>query len=125
MKILIVDDDWVYRTIASRMMSLIDSSLTIEESENGEKGLANLEKQTDPNQKTVVLLDINMPVLDGWEFLEQIKKDDLYNLKQLDIYMVSSSTNESDILKAERFDFIKGFIHKPLSEENIKAIISR
>jgi len=121
---VIVDDDWVYRTVASRMMSLIDSSLTIEESENAQKGLANLEKQTDADQKTVVLLDINMPGLDGWGFLEQIKKNNFYNLSQLDIYMVSSSTNESDTLKAKRFDFIKGFVHKPLSEENIKAIIA-
>ena len=124
MKILIVDDDMVYRFVASRMMSIIDSSLAIEESENGQKGLANLENQKDSDLRTVVLLDINMPILDGWGFLEQLKKDSFYQLSQLEIYMVSSSTNESDILKAKQFDFIKGFIHKPLSEENIRAIIA-
>lgn len=124
MKILIVDDDMVYRMVSSRMMSLIDSSLLIEESENGQKGLVNLKNQRDSDLRTVVLLDINMPVLDGWGFLEQLKEDSFYQLSQLEIYMVSSSTNESDVLKAKQFDFIKGFIHKPLSEKNIRAIIS-
>tara|TARA_R110002050_G_scaffold288277_1_gene440134 strand:- start:5962 stop:6339 length:378 start_codon:yes stop_codon:yes gene_type:complete len=124
MKILIVDDDMVYRFVASRMMSLIDSSLVVEESENGQKGLAKLENQKDSDEKIVVLLDINMPVLDGWEFLEQLKQNGFYNLSKLEIYVVSSSTNESDILKAKQFDFIKGFIHKPLSKENILAIIN-
>jgi CheY-like chemotaxis protein len=123
MKILIIDDDMVYRTITSKMIAHINSSVIVEESENGEIGLSNLANQTDLGLRTVVFLDINMPVLNGWEFLEQIEKSNFYNFTQLEIYMVSSSTNERDILKAKDFDFIKGFIIKPLSKENLQGII--
>ncbi len=124
MKILIIDDDWVYRTITSKMIAHINQSVIVEESENGETGLANLEQQADQNLKTVVLLDINMPVLDGWEFLEQIQKSNFYHLAELEIYMVSSSTDERDILKAKDYDFVKGFIIKPLSKEKIQEILT-
>ena len=123
MKLLIVDDDMVFRMIASKMWMLVDSSVEIEECENGEQGLASLKKQKDLSQKIVVLLDINMPVLDGWSFLEQIEENNFYNLSQLNIYIVSSSADERDVLKAKRFGFLKGFIQKPLSEEDITAII--
>ena len=106
------------------MIAHINQSVIVEESENGETGLANLEHQADQNLKTVVLLDINMPVLDGWEFLEQIQKSNFYHLAELEIYMVSSSTDERDILKAKDYDFVKGFIIKPLSKEKIQEILT-
>jgi CheY-like chemotaxis protein len=124
MKVFIVDDDNIFRMIASKTLSLVESSLDIIECENGKDGLHGLNSLKDSHQKIIVLLDINMPVMDGWSFLEQLKKNDLYNLSNLNIYIVSSSTDKNDILKAEQFEFVKGFIHKPLNEANINAIIS-
>lgn len=123
MKVFIIDDDKIYRVIVSKMLKIIDSSIAIEESENGEMGLASLKNQNDLNQKIIVLLDINMPIINGWEFLELIEKNDFFKLSHLKIYMVSSSTDESDILKAKQYEFISGFIHKPLSRQDIEEII--
>jgi CheY-like chemotaxis protein len=124
MKVFIVDDDTVYRMIASRTLNLINSSLVIDECENGEVGLSCLKKQNNLHQRIVVFLDINMPVLDGWSFLEQLEKNNFYKLSKLNIYVVSSSTDKSDILKAKEYGFVKGFIHKPLTREDIKAIVA-
>jgi CheY-like chemotaxis protein len=123
MKVLIVDDDFIYRKISSKMLNLIEPSLQIEECANGEIGLAALKSQSDLSQKTIVLLDINMPILDGWGFLEEVEKQRFYEIPRLEIYLVTSSTDQSDILKAGKYSFLKGFIHKPLSKENIEKIL--
>lgn len=122
MEIVIIDDDLIYRMIITKMIKIIDASLTINQCEDGKAGLAMLEHLSNSKQKVVVLLDINMPVLDGWGFLEQIEKSNFYNLDQLIIYVVSSSTDESDILKATKYGFVKSFLHKPLSREDLEAI---
>src|SRR6056297_1715874 len=96
-ELFIVDDDQVFRLIVSKMIKYRDATVGICECENGEIGLAELKKRENAAHKMIVLLDINMPVVDGWTFLEEIEKNGFYNLPQLDIYMVTSSVDESDI----------------------------
>jgi DNA-binding NarL/FixJ family response regulator len=100
----------------------MDSSLVINQCENGAIGLNMLKEQSDANYKIIVLLDINTSY--WWlELLEQIEKSDFYNIHHLFIYIVSSSTDESDILKAQQYGFVKGFLHKPITSEDINRII--
>lgn len=122
-EIIIIDDDSIFRMIVSKTINKIDTSVIISECENGEIGLAKLESLTNSNHKIIVFLDINMPILDGWGFLDEIEKRNFYNLPQLLIYMVSSSIDINDILRAKQYEFIKGFFHKPLKRNEIKAII--
>jgi CheY-like chemotaxis protein len=123
-ELFIIDDDPIQRIIISKMVKLVDSSLEINQIGNGEKGLDKLEKIKNSNHPVILILDINMPVLDGWGFLDKIEKANFYNLPQLFIYMVSSSTDEIDIVKAQRYSFVKRFLHKPLSKKDISAIIN-
>ncbi len=123
-ELFIIDDDPIHRLIVSKMVNSIEPSLIISQCENGEIGLFKLEFLRDSTHKIIVLLDINMPILDGWGFLDKIQKCNFYNLSQLFIYIVSSSTDESDILKAKSYGFVKGFFHKPLKREEIKTLIS-
>ena len=89
-ELFIIDDDPIQRIIISKMVKLVDSSLEINQIGNGEKGLDKLEKIKYSNHPVILILDINMPVLDGWGFLDKIEKANFYNLPQLFIYMVSS-----------------------------------
>lgn len=123
-ELFIIDDDPILRLIISRMVISIEPTLTISQCENGEIGLSKLEFLRDSTHKVIVLLDINMPILNGWDFLDEIEKCNFYNLTQLFIYIVSSSTDESDILKAKGYGFVKGFFHKPLKREEIRTVIS-
>lgn len=124
-EIFIIDDDPIYRMIAKRMIARVDDTLKVTESENGEEALSDLKYKSIESNNIIVFLDVNMPVLDGWGFLDQIKSNNLYNLEQLLIYIVSSSTDESDILKSKQYCFVKGFLHKPLTTDIIKSIITK
>jgi CheY-like chemotaxis protein len=123
-KIFIIDDDPIYRMIVLKMIQKIDLSIAIIECEHGEIGLTQLEKLKNSNQNIIVLLDINMPVLNGWEFLDQLKKFQFYNLSRLKIYMVSSSTDTKDALRINEYPLVSYFLHKPLSKESLRAIIA-
>ncbi len=122
-EIFIIDDDPIYRLIVSKTINNIDSTLQIVECENGEIGLAKLESINNLEHEIIVLLDINMPVIDGWGVLKEIEKTNSPKQYLLSVYIVSSSTDESDILKSKNFKFLKGFFSKPFKREDIKAII--
>ncbi|WP_044404153.1 response regulator [Lacinutrix sp. Hel_I_90] len=122
-EIFIIDDDPIYTMIVSMMINDIDASLPINECKNGEIGLEKLEKIKNAKHEVIVLLDINMPVLNGWNFLETIEKHDFYKLPQLLIVMVSSSVDESDILRSQQYKSVSSFYHKPLEKKDLKTIL--
>lgn len=122
-EIFIIDDDPIYRLIVTKMIDNIDSSLIINHCENGEIGLDKLKNLKNSNHNIIVFLDINMPILDGWSFLEEIERSNFYNPNRLTIYIVSSSTDERDLLKSKNYQYLNGFYHKPLTIANIKTII--
>ncbi len=70
----------------------------------------------------LVLVDINMPILNGWEFIEAFEALNL-EVKN-DMYMLSSSVYENDIEKAKSYKSVKGFISKPLSIDRLKELIA-
>jgi CheY-like chemotaxis protein len=70
----------------------------------------------------IILVDINMPVLNGWEFLEVYEKLNIQRQKVF-LYMLSSSVYEYDIEKAKGFKSVDGFISKPLTIERLKELL--
>src|SRR5690606_32170692 len=100
-------------------------TLNIETCTNGLEGLEFILDMANSNitkLPEVILLDINMPVMDGWEFLEEYEKL-LPSIKQkINIYMVSSSVHTEDIQRSKQYPYIKDFISKPLSKEKMELI---
>lgn len=67
----------------------------------------------------VILLDLNMPILDGWQFLDEfillpLKKD-------ISIFIVTSSIDPSDIEMAKKYDMVKSYIMKPITAKKLEA----
>ena len=71
---------------------------------------------------TILLLDINMPTLSGWEFMEEFRTFREEIQKLITVYILSSSVDERDIDKAKSNNLIKDIISKPLEPETILAI---
>jgi CheY-like chemotaxis protein len=80
-------------------------------------------QRKDPNKlPDYILLDINMPIMNGWEFLDEYKRLNLDPLGKSKIYIISSSVFSNDINKARSYPLVKDFISKPLNVEKIKEL---
>jgi len=81
-------------------------------------------KDEPENLPDIILLDLNMPVLDGWDFLNQFRdyKEELK--KYIQIYIVSSSAIQSEIDRSTQYSFVKEFISKPLDFQKLIQISS-
>jgi CheY-like chemotaxis protein len=100
--------------------SVVNTSINGLDGINYLKGL--LENQDE--MPDVIFLDINMPVMNGWEFLDEYQHfKDRIN-KEISIYMLSSSVYNDDIKKAETYSDVKKFISKPLTIDKLEKLIS-
>lgn len=70
----------------------------------------------------VIFLDINMPRMDGWEFLDEFEKLPEDILKQCSVYILTSSIDPSDIEKSRSYRSVKDFISKPLTKEILESV---
>lgn len=122
--VLIVDDDPIVRLVIQKMIHNIDSSVNCLQCDNGEVGLSALETLRNPMDAIIVLLDINMPVLNGWGFLDSLQKININTFNKFHLYIVTSSTDERDKLKAQSYPVIKKFYNKPLSKQDVIEILN-
>jgi len=125
--IWVVDDDIIYQTIINKIIEksgVFSSHFTFP---NGNEALTSLKKileDDDTALPDIILLDINMPVMDGWEFMEEIKKIKSDIRKDIHIYIVSSSIAVEDKNKSATFSNIMGYMPKPISVTELIAIVS-
>lgn len=123
--VFIIDDDPIHQRIAHIMIAkheLFDQYISYTEAE---LALAYL-KENAANAGSlpdVILLDLNMPVVDGWDFLEAFEKFHKEISKSIRIFIVTSSVDEKDKLRSQAFSFVKGFISKPLSPDIIRSTL--
>lgn len=125
MKAYIIDDDEVYIMGIKRLVRRTDIINDIQFFENGKLALETLIDKKDDAQAlpTVILLDINMPIMDGWEFLEKYKTIRDKMAKPIIIYMVSSSINPRDIERAKEYSDVMEYLEKPVTLEEIQKMI--
>ena len=116
---LLLDDDQIALFLHEQMIRIADPSATIMTIQSSVKAVEYLEAliKTDQIMPDCILVDLNMPEMNGFEFLEFCNQHMSGHMRHVHIYMVTSSFYESDRDKALSFSFIKGFREKPLSRE--------
>jgi len=120
-EICVIDDDKIYQLIIKKVIERteeFDLMCFYNDAIEAFEEFKNLEKEL----PEIILLDINMPQMDGWQFLESLIpcRPNLY--KETIIYIVTSSIAHSDRDKAESYKEVSGFLSKPLSVEKLKEI---
>lgn len=114
--IFLVDDDPINNLINKRLLGKVGISDQIIEFLEGEEALTQIEILPTEHQ-VLIFLDINMPVLNGWEFLE--KYIQIFPNRQDKIVILSSSIDYQDRQKAREYQIVSGFLEKPLTLDKI------
>ena len=122
---IVVDDDSVNNLICRKVIKLVFPEADVLTFTNPEKALLFIKSiyTYSPGKTTIVLLDINMPILSGWDFLEKFEGFDANIKEQLKIYMLSSSTDQLDKDLANENKNVCGYIEKPLDKDIIAKIL--
>src|SRR6201991_2463783 len=123
--VLLIDDDEINNFISIKLIKKALLNTEIMACLNGKFAidqLADIQKRDPSKMPDYILLDINMPIMNGWEFLEEFKRLNIDPLGKSKIYIISSSVFSNDINKAKSYPLVKDFISKPLNVEKIKEL---
>lgn len=123
--IMLVDDDEINNFITVKLIRKGFADAVISTFLNGRLAIDRLKDiiENEPEKMPdYILLDINMPVMNGWEFLEEYKAASLDPERRIIIYILSSSVFSNDIDKAKSYESVANFISKPLNLESIKEV---
>ena len=125
MTIGVIDDDFMYRFVTKTLISKTSPTTRIIELKDGQEAIEFINQNKDELSQLpdVILLDINMPRLNGWQFLDQLRISNIPKYRPV-IYMASSSIDAQDIATAHAYKEITRFISKPIPKEVLSEIIS-
>ncbi|MEK7254129.1 MAG: response regulator [Bacteroidota bacterium] len=128
--ILLVEDNYATNILHKRILENLDATRHIQIAENGEEAIEYLENAVHANGEKcpnpeLIFLDINMPRMNGWEFLEEYRKRQLSNQQRVIIIMLTTSPNPDDEAKASTNPDIAGYVRKPLLPRAVKELMNK
>lgn len=125
----IIDDDNIYVNLVKKIIETKKLCKNLMVFTNGKESidyfealLQNLDKENIPE---IIFLDLNMPIMDGWEFLERFTKIKNKFNKVITLYVVSSSINPSDINRAKSLNTVTDYLIKPIGIEELELIFRK
>ena len=121
--ILLVDDDRVANFLNEKIIDSLGFANKIYSATNGEEALNIFQDMCQQiDRPDVILLDLNMPIMGGFEFIEAFKSLDIPFKERILIILVTSSNNPEDIKRAEKLG-VRHYLTKPISQDTVKSII--
>ena len=121
--VLLVEDDPITVMVCDRVIQMTSFAGKVKSCENGKIGIDYLSAFEEGSRPPdIIFLDINMPVMNGWDFLEEFEKIRSRFISLPRIYLLSSTVDPEDYKKAKKFSLVEDFISKPLSKEALQGI---
>tara|TARA_R100000935_G_scaffold47258_1_gene70987 strand:- start:24 stop:395 length:372 start_codon:yes stop_codon:yes gene_type:complete len=117
--VILIDDQPITNFITRKLLQVEGITIPITDFTNPVLALEQILKQKEKNN--LIILDLNMPEMSGWEFLDKLVESK-YSPK---IVILTSSTSELDKDKASEYDFVKDYIIKPLNKIKISELCSK
>jgi CheY-like chemotaxis protein len=120
--ICIIDDDSIYLMLVNRIIATSKLSDDVIEFGNGKDAFDALRQMHlfGDNLPDIILLDLNMPIWDGWDFLDEFSGLKLPEYPE--VYIITSSTDSMEREKALSYPMVKGFISKPIHVEALAHV---
>jgi len=128
--IMLIDDNEIDNLITQKMIEsadVVQNIYTHTGARSAIEFLRNAEKLEDFSDKIlpdIILLDIDMPLMDGFQFLDEFEKLKETTKEKCAVVMLTSSINPQDVNKSKKYRYVKRYINKPLSQDSITKIFS-
>lgn len=124
--IMLIDDDDINNFLSREIISMHLPAVIIDSFTDPKDALQLLNEKLNHNEQLpdIILLDINMPLMDGWEFLRKIDQLEHRNRFNSNVYLYTSSVYNEDAVKAREFPTVKKVFVKPLTKEAIQEIFT-
>lgn len=129
-KVLCIDDDKITLELCELVIKKADFAKEVIKVTNGKDGLAwfsALLKSADGDKQQapeLIFLDLNMPVMNGWDFLEDYVMKYADRLPHTKVVIISSTVNPEDFSRANNYDIVIDFISKPLTEDGLHELMT-
>lgn len=127
--ILCVDDDPITLMLCKMVIKKSLFSNEIVTAKNGEEALNYFNKLKKTNSESqfektpqLIFLDLNMPVMGGWEFLEHFNTTDYSEYNSIKVIILSSTIDPDDLIKSKKYPMVIDFLSKPISREMLEFI---
>lgn len=122
--VFIIDDDPIYLYMLDRIIREYKFSENINSFDNGKPALAALRKTDLAIEEIpdVIFVDLSMPVMNGWEFLDKLKETEIVKRKDIKIVLISSSINPREIEMIEKYPIVTKYIVKPITPSDLEAL---
>lgn len=123
--ICVIDDDPIFIYGTKRIMNEVGFSDNILIYNNGQDAIDGLTAMANDNKNlpSVIFLDLNMPIMNGWEFLEDFAKILDQNRDKVTVYILSSSVDPRDLERIKHYSIVKNYILKPISPDDLKNVL--
>jgi CheY-like chemotaxis protein len=121
--IMLIDDNKIDNFFHERVIKRNHAAKTIITKESGQEALDYLMEGTKQMQPDVIFLDINMPGMNGWEFLEHYKKLNKHLQTAMVVVMLSTSENPDDRARAKTEGILSDYKSKPLTKEMLEEVL--
>ena len=120
----IIDDDPIFIFGTKKIMQIANFCESFMIFHNGKQAYDKLKiiLENGSQLPDLILLDLNMPIWDGWQFLDEFVK--IPNEKIITIYIITSSVDPADVIRAKSYDMVSNYIVKPITMPELKKILS-
>ncbi len=122
--VCVIDDDEIFVYWIKKMFDEIDFAEEFTVHYNGSDAIIGFEKMIEKGIKLpdIIFIDLNMPIMTGWDFLDEFLKLPKHETEHVLVYIVSSSIAVEDLERAKQYDIIHNYVPKPISPEVLVKI---
>lgn len=126
-RVILIDDDVNMNFYNEIIIKDTGICTDIIDFQNGKQALDYLKNEAESEylKRTIIFLDINMPIMNGWDFIEEYTKLPENQKASAVVTMLTSSLNLDDLNRSKQYEDIKEYVNKPLQKEKVVEIVKK